>query len=159
MYDLLYEKTLEEQKQAYKQVGKQYHTKELYRTDRAFMPMFAELSPKFARRFPAISNTFDNLHMLHDMVNDILASDWLTPQQKDEQITRAIWLVMAANHREMVFLMRVIITKILIILRKNQIILRDMRKKITNTITTKITPQKPLLIRRKNLTTAMIKRN
>ena len=101
MYDLLYEKTLEEQKQAYKQVGKQYHTKELYRTDRAFMPMFAELSPKFARRFPAISNTFDNLHMLHDMVNDILASDWLTPQQKDEQITRAIWLVMAANHQGM----------------------------------------------------------
>jgi len=91
MYDLLYEKTLEEQKQAYKQVGKQYHSQELYRTDRAFMPMFAELSPKFARRFPAISNTFDNLHMLHDMVNDILASDWLTPQQKDEQITRAIW--------------------------------------------------------------------
>ena len=101
MYDLLYEKTLEEQKQAYKQVGKQYHSQELYRTDRAFMPMFAELSPKFARRFPAISNTFDNLHMLHDMVNDILASDWLSPQQKDEQITRAIWLVMAANHQGM----------------------------------------------------------
>ena len=101
MYDLLYEKTLEEQKQAYKQIGKQYHSQELYRTDRAFMPMFAELSPKFARRFPAISNTFDNLHMLHDMVNDILASDWLTPQQKDEQITRAIWLVMAANHQGM----------------------------------------------------------
>lgn len=101
MYDLLYEKTLEEQKQAYKQVRKQYHNKELYRTDRAFMPMFAELSPKFARQFPEISNTFDNLHMLHDMVNDILASDWLTPQQKDQQITRAIWLVMAANHQEM----------------------------------------------------------
>ena len=101
MYDLLYEKTLEEQKQAYKQVGKQYHSQELYRTDRAFMPMFAELSPKFARRFPAISTTFDNLHMLHDMVNDILASDWLTTQQKDEQITRAIWLVMAANHQGM----------------------------------------------------------
>ena len=101
MYDLLYEKTLEEQKQAYKQVGKQYHSQELYRTDRAFMPMFAELSPKFARRFPEISNTFDNLHMLHDMVNDILASDWLTTQQKDEQITRAIWLVMAANHQGM----------------------------------------------------------
>jgi hypothetical protein len=101
MYDLLYEKTVEEQKQAYKQVGKQYHSQELYRTDRAFMPMFAELSPKFARRFPEISNTFDNLHMLHDMVNDILASDWLTPQQKDEQITRAIWLVMAANHQGM----------------------------------------------------------
>jgi hypothetical protein len=38
-------------------------------------------------------------------------------------------------------------------------ILRDMREKITNTITTKITLQKSLLIRRKNLTIAMLKRN
>jgi hypothetical protein len=101
MYDLLYGKTLEEQRKAYEKVGQQYREKELYRLDRSFMPMFAELSPRFAKRFPYISNTFDNLHMLHDMVNDILASDWLTEKQKEEQITRAIWLVMAANHEGM----------------------------------------------------------
>jgi hypothetical protein len=101
MYDLLYGKTLEEKRKAYEKVGQQYREKELYRLDRSFMPMFAELSPRFARRFPYISNTFDNLHMLHDMVNDILASDWLTEKQKEEQITRAIWLVMAANHEGM----------------------------------------------------------
>ncbi|PSF39568.1 hypothetical protein C7H19_01905 [Aphanothece hegewaldii CCALA 016] len=101
MYDMLYGKTLEEQKNSYATVGKQYHEIELYRTDRPFMPMFAEVSPRFAQRFPKIANTFDNLHMLHDMVNDILASDWITEQQKEEQIQRAIWLVMAKNHEGM----------------------------------------------------------
>ncbi|GFE69117.1 hypothetical protein [Chroococcus sp. FPU101] len=101
MYDMLYGKTLEEQKAAYATVGKQYHEVELYRTDRPFMPMFAEVSPRFAQRFPQIANTFDNLHMLHDMINDILASDWISEQQKEEQIQRAIWLVMAKNHEGM----------------------------------------------------------
>ena len=101
MYDLLYGKTLEEQQQAYEQMGKQYHEVELYRTDRPFMPMFAEVSPRFAQRFPEIANTFDNLHMLHDIVNDALASQWMSEQQQSEQIQRAIWLVMAANHEGM----------------------------------------------------------
>lgn len=101
MYDLLYDKTLEQQRTAYATVGKRYREVELYRTNRPFMPMFAELSPHFAARFPHISNVFDNLHMLHDMVNDILASDWITEDQKEEQIKRAIWMVMAANHKGM----------------------------------------------------------
>ena len=101
MYDLLYDKTLEEQQQAYESMGKQYHQVELYRTDRSFMPMFAEVSPRFAQRFPKIANTFDNLHMLHDMVNDVLASEWMSEKQQEEQIQRAIWLVMAANHEGM----------------------------------------------------------
>ena len=101
MYDLLYGKTLEEQQQAYEQMGKQYREVELYRTDRSFMPMFAEVSPRFAERFPEIANTFDNLHMLHDIVNDALASEWMSEKQQEEQIQRAIWLVMAANHEGM----------------------------------------------------------
>ena len=101
MYDLLYGKTLEQQRTVYATVGNRYHEVELYRTNRPFMPMFAELSPHFAARFPHISNVFDNLHMLHDMVNDILASDWITEDQKQEQIKRAIWMVMAANHKGM----------------------------------------------------------
>jgi hypothetical protein len=63
--------------------------------------MFAELSPKFAMKYPQISNTFDNLHMLHDMVNDILASDWITEEQKEGQIKRAIWMVSADAHKGM----------------------------------------------------------
>lgn len=101
MYDTLYGKTLPEQRDAYAKTGKRYHELELYRTDRPFMPMFAEVSPKFAMKYPHLSNTFDNLHMLHDMVNDILASDWITEDQKSEQIKRAIWMVSADAHKSM----------------------------------------------------------
>jgi hypothetical protein len=40
-----------------------------------FMPLTAELSPKFAAQYPEIANIFDNLHMLHDNISDILVSD------------------------------------------------------------------------------------
>ena len=50
-------------------------------------------SHRAAARFPDIANAFDNLHMLHDMVNDILATEWMT-DAKREQITRAVWLVL-----------------------------------------------------------------
>lgn len=42
-----------------------------------FMPLTAEYSPQFAARYPEIANIFDNLHMLHDTISDILASDLL----------------------------------------------------------------------------------
>lgn len=98
MYDLLDNKTPAEQKRAYEVLGKRYRETELLRTDRAFMPMFAEISPNFAAKHPALANVFDNLHMLHDLANDVLATDGLSDKQKQEQVTRAIWLVMAAAH-------------------------------------------------------------
>lgn len=98
MYDLLYRTSLADQRAAYKVLGERYQTVELYRTDRPVMPMFAELSPEFAARFPHIANAFDNLHMLHDLVNDILASDWMTRKQQEEQIRRAIWMLLASTH-------------------------------------------------------------
>lgn len=100
MYDGLDGLTLEQQRSSYEVMGKRYHAEELYRTDRPFMPMFAEVSPKFAAKYPYIANAFDNLHMLHDMVNDILASDWMTEPQKSEQIKRAMWIVSHAAHRD-----------------------------------------------------------
>lgn len=42
-----------------------------------FMPLTAELSPGFAARYPEIANIFDNPHMLHDNISDILASERL----------------------------------------------------------------------------------
>jgi hypothetical protein len=98
MYDALWQHSRTDQTAIYALVGDQYHQRELYRTDRPFMPMFAEVSPRFAARFPHIANAFDNLHMLHDMLNDILASEWMTEKQKDEQVKRAIWMVSAAAH-------------------------------------------------------------
>jgi hypothetical protein len=56
-----------------------------------FMPLTAELSPKFAARYPEIANIFDNLHMLHDNISDILVSDLFpTPDTKRAEIYRIL---------------------------------------------------------------------
>ncbi|MBA3754042.1 MAG: hypothetical protein H0X01_07905, partial [Nitrospira sp.] len=39
-----------------------------------FMPMTEELSPKFAADYPEIANIFNNLHMMHDNISDILTT-------------------------------------------------------------------------------------
>jgi len=72
----------------------------LYDTKRPFMPMMAETSPLFSAKYPYIANAFDNLHMLHDMVNDILASDWMSESQKQTQIKRAIYMMSADAHKD-----------------------------------------------------------
>jgi hypothetical protein len=43
-----------------------------------FMPLTAEYGPIFVRTYPEIANIFDNLHMLHDTISDVLASDRLS---------------------------------------------------------------------------------
>jgi hypothetical protein len=54
-----------------------------------FMPMTAELSPKFAQEHPEIANIFDNLHMMHDTISDILVTDLLpTWADKRKEIYR-----------------------------------------------------------------------
>lgn len=99
VWDMLWRsRTVAEQRSQYDVMGKQYREVELYRTDRDFMPMMAEHSPEFSRRFPEIANAFDNLHMLHDMVNDILSTEGFTQAQKEEQVKRAIWLVSDEAH-------------------------------------------------------------
>lgn len=54
-----------------------------------FMPMTAELSPKIAAEYPEIANIFDNLHMMHDTISDILVTDLLpTWEEKRKEIYR-----------------------------------------------------------------------
>jgi hypothetical protein len=54
-----------------------------------FMPMTGELSPKFAADYPEIANIFDNLHMMHDTISDILTTDLLpTREEKRKEIYR-----------------------------------------------------------------------
>ena len=54
-----------------------------------FMPMTAELSPKFAEEFSEIANIFDNLHMMHDTISDILVSELIpTWEAKRDEIYR-----------------------------------------------------------------------
>ena len=98
-YDMLFRVPVEDQRPQYELLGQRYHETELYKTDRDFMPMTAELSPRFAKRFPEIANAFDNLHMLHDNVNDILAQPSLTEKQKQEQVNIAIYRVLASTHQ------------------------------------------------------------
>lgn len=59
--------------------------------DWTFMPLTAELSPVFAAQYPEIANIFDNLHMLHDNISDILASELLpTWEAKRTEIYRLV---------------------------------------------------------------------
>jgi hypothetical protein len=81
-------------KKMYAMLGKRYRDVELYDTKRPFMPMMAETSP-LSRRNILISPTPSTTCMLHDMVNDILASDWMTESQKQQQIKRAIYMMSA----------------------------------------------------------------
>jgi hypothetical protein len=56
-----------------------------------FMPLTAELSPIFAARYPEVANIFDNLHMLHDNISDILASEQVpTWEAKRTEIYRIV---------------------------------------------------------------------
>jgi hypothetical protein len=98
-YDMLFRVPVSDQKAQYDLIGQRYRETELYRTDRDFMPMTAELSPRFAKRFPYIANAFDNLHMLHDNVNDILAQTNLSEKQKGDQVKIAIYRVLASTHK------------------------------------------------------------
>lgn len=43
------------------------------------MPMFHEVAPEFTKRFPEAAHIFDNLHMLHDNVDDVLSRPDLFP--------------------------------------------------------------------------------
>jgi hypothetical protein len=56
-----------------------------------FMPLTAELSPKFAAQYQELANIFDNLHMMHDNISDILTTDLLpTWEEKRKEIYRVI---------------------------------------------------------------------
>ena len=54
------------------------------------MPMAAAVAPRFAARYPEAAIIFDNLHSLHDVVADILASPGIPAGEKRPSILRAI---------------------------------------------------------------------
>ena len=65
-----------------------------------FMPMMAEAAPEFAKRFPEAAAIFDNLHMLHDNVDDILVRRDLYPTMaaKREAILRVMQIYLHRHH-------------------------------------------------------------
>ena len=55
-----------------------------------YMPLMAETAPRFSRMFPAAAHIFDNLHMMHDITNDIMVDENLSRVQKEAEIDRML---------------------------------------------------------------------
>jgi hypothetical protein len=53
------------------------------------MPMTAAIAPTFAKRYPEAAIIFDNLHGMHDVISDILASTRVPHDQKRAAILEA----------------------------------------------------------------------
>ena len=53
------------------------------------MPMTAAIAPAFAARYPEAAIIFDNLHSMHDVISDVLASPKVPRDRKREEILRA----------------------------------------------------------------------
>jgi hypothetical protein len=56
----------------------------------AMMPMSAAIAPRFTARYPEAAIIFDNLHALHDVVSDILASPAIPAPAKRAAVLRAL---------------------------------------------------------------------
>jgi hypothetical protein len=54
------------------------------------MPMTSAVAPRFSRAHPRAAIIFDNLHMLHDIISDILVSDTVPRGEKGPAIERAL---------------------------------------------------------------------
>ena len=65
-----------------------------------FMPMLPEGAPEFSARYPELAAIFDNLHMLHDNVDDVLSRPDLYPtmQAKREAMLRILPIYLHRNH-------------------------------------------------------------
>lgn len=54
------------------------------------MPMTAAVAPRFSERHPRAAIVFDNLHMMHDIISDVLASDRISRAEKGAEIERQL---------------------------------------------------------------------
>lgn len=59
------------------------------------MPMTAAVAPTFSARYPEAAIIFDNLHAMHDVISDILASPKVPKERKRQEILTA-----AARYRD-----------------------------------------------------------
>jgi hypothetical protein len=65
------------------------------------MPMMAEGAPEFTRRFPEAAAIFDNLHMLHDNIDDVLSSPELFPthEARRQRILEILQIYLHRNQK------------------------------------------------------------
>jgi hypothetical protein len=77
------------------------------------MPMTPAIAPTFTARYPRFAAIFDNLHMMHDVISDVLASTEVPRSEKRNEIYRQTdlfrapdqmsvthdeWIAMALSH-------------------------------------------------------------
>lgn len=62
-----------------------------------YMPLTAQVAPGFGEMFPAAAHIFDNLHMMHDVVNDIMADERIPREAKAREIERIRQQMLYAN--------------------------------------------------------------
>ena len=55
-----------------------------------YMPMTSAIAPKFSAAHPRAAVIFDNLHILHDVISDILAADTIPRGQKGQMIDQQL---------------------------------------------------------------------
>ncbi|HUF36383.1 MAG TPA: hypothetical protein VMN37_10560 [Gemmatimonadales bacterium] len=56
----------------------------------AFMPMTAAVAPRFSERHPRAAAIFDNLHMMHDIISDVLTAGSVPHEEKRAEIYRQL---------------------------------------------------------------------
>ncbi len=52
----------------------------------AFMPMTSAIAPRFSERHPRAAAIFDNLHMMHDIISDVLTAEAVPADRRREVI-------------------------------------------------------------------------
>lgn len=57
------------------------------------MPMTPAVAPRFAKAHPRAAAIFDNLHMMHDIISDVLASPTIPHARKGAEIARQLDLM------------------------------------------------------------------
>jgi hypothetical protein len=55
-----------------------------------YMPMTSAISPKFSAAHPRAAVIFDNLHMMHDIISDVLTADTIPHNRKGEMIDQQL---------------------------------------------------------------------
>ena len=69
-------------------------------TEWQVMPMFMETAPEFAMKHPEAAAIFDNLHMAHDNLDDVLSRPDLYPTRKEQRarILKILDIYLHRNH-------------------------------------------------------------
>jgi hypothetical protein len=55
-----------------------------------YMPMASAIAPRFSVAHPRAAVIFDNLHMMHDIISDVLTADTIPPGRKGEIIDQQL---------------------------------------------------------------------